>query len=224
MNINSVYSDHPVTAAAEHLVKTIKDHLAAGETVLWLLSGGSGIAVVLEVAKQLKGVNLDSLSVALSDERYGPLGHADENWQQLLDAGMSLPGATLYRTLTGDDNAVTTAEKFSTWLVEQLSAADYTIGLFGIGSDGHTAGIKPHSPAVDAATYASYFTGDDFERITMTPLAIRQFDEAVIQASGADKVQTLKTLLHETPNIASQPAQVLKSIPKCTLYTNNKEL
>jgi 6-phosphogluconolactonase/glucosamine-6-phosphate isomerase/deaminase len=221
--MNSISTENPIAAAAEHLTRVITTHLSAGERVLWLLSGGSGSKVVIETAKQLASSNLENLSVTLTDERFGPIGHADENWQQFLDNGFTLPGAMLYRPLIDKDRQTTT-DTFALWLETQITESDYTIGLFGIGSDGHTAGVKPHSSAVDAPTWAADFTGDDFERITMTPRAISQLDEAVIQASGVDKVPTLTALLHSVVDIEEQPAQVLKSVPICTLYTDNKEL
>jgi 6-phosphogluconolactonase/glucosamine-6-phosphate isomerase/deaminase len=216
-------SDDPITAAAEHLASVIHEHLGAGERVLWLLSGGSGIQVVLKTASLLSDVNLSQLSATLSDERYGPVDHQDENWKQLLDGGLHLPGATLYRPLIGKD-AATTADEFGVWMKHQMTVSDYKIGLFGIGSDGHTAGIKPHSSAATAVTWADCYIGEDFERITITPFGISQLDEAVIQASGTDKTPTLERLLHNTIEIIDQPGQVLKSITKCTLYTDNKEL
>ena len=218
-----IYSDHPVNAAAEQLAASIKKHLIAGEHVLWLLSGGSGINVVLEADKRLSGVDLTNLSVTLSDERYGTTGHPDENWQQLLDGGMILNGATLYRPLIGEDCEKTT-DAFGAWIMQVMSAADYKIGLFGIGSDGHTAGIKPHSPAVEASAWAKCYQGDDFERITISPLVISQLDEAIVQATGQDKIPTLRTLVHESIDVNEQPAQALKSVPVCPLFTNNKEI
>lgn len=218
-----ILSEHPIDSAAKHIASAIQDNLAAGKKVVWFLSGGSGIQVVLEVARQLHGTDLNNLSVTLTDERYGPVGHKNENWQQLIDGGFSLPGATLYRPLVGKDRIKTT-DNFGAWIMQQMTAADYTIGLFGIGSDGHTAGIKPYSDAVDSTAWAECFTGDDFERITITPFTIGRLDEVVIQASGGDKILTLQALLHETIDIVKQPAQVLKQVNTCTLYTDNKEL
>ncbi|HET8884264.1 MAG TPA: 6-phosphogluconolactonase [Candidatus Saccharimonadales bacterium] len=219
--MDTIYTDHPVQAAADHLAFAIKDHLAAGNRVLWLLSGGSGINVVLAVSMQLQDIDLSNLYVTLTDERYGPTGHPDENWQQLIDGGMALSGATLYRPLVGE-NRTTTTDEFGAWLMQQFTAADYTIGLFGVGPDGHTAGVKPHSSAATATAWADSFDSQDFERITITPFAIEQLDEAVIQASGVDKIPALKQLVHESIDIIDQPAQVLKTVPKCTLYTDNK--
>ena len=37
----------------------------------------------------------------LTDERYGPVGHPDSNWSQLLQKGFDLPQAKLVPVLTG---------------------------------------------------------------------------------------------------------------------------
>lgn len=218
-----IQSDDPVKSAADHISRAIKTNLTAGKKVLWFLSGGSGTKVVLAVAQQLQGEDLSHLAVTLSDERYGTVGHTDENWQQLLDGGFDLQGATLYRPLVNEDRTMTT-DKFGAWIMQQMLAADYKIGLFGIGNDGHTAGIKPHSDATKTSAWAECFTGDDFERITITPFTISQLDEIVIQASGTDKITELKRLLYQDIEVTEQPAQILKSVAICTLYTDNKEL
>lgn len=217
------YSNDPITMAAERIARSITNQLSTGDRVLWFLSGGSGINVAVAAAHLLSEVDLSNLSVTLTDERYGPIGHPDENWQQLLDSGLMLGRATLYRPLTGDDRTTTT-EKFSDWIMEQGTTADFTIGLFGIGSDGHTAGIKPHSAAAKSGAWAESYIGDDFERITITPFTISQIDEVVIQASGLDKTATLQRLMTDTVDVSNQPAQILKTVTKCMLYTDNKEI
>ncbi|MFZ2836397.1 MAG: 6-phosphogluconolactonase [Candidatus Saccharimonadales bacterium] len=216
-----IYSDNPVPAAARHLATTIESHLENNERVVWLLSGGSGVKVGLIACQQLQGVDLSNLTVTLTDERYGPLNHANENWRELLEGGLSLPGATLHRPLTGDSRDLTT-DHFGAWLKQQIEQADYTIGLFGIGSDGHTAGIKPGSIAVDSPDWAAGYAGEDFERITMTFVPIQQIDEAVIQASGSEKANVLEQLMAQDIPLSDQPAQILKTIPTVTIYSDNK--
>lgn len=216
MNYKHVSDIEPVAA---YLADVIGEHLDAGERVLWLVSGGSGVHVGLRAAELLIGRALNGLSVTLTDERYVPLGDSDENWQQLLDGGFTLPGTELYRPLTGADRAVAT-QAFGVWLDERLTVADYRIGLFGIGTDGHTAGIKPSSPAITATGVTTDFTGEDFERVTMTFPAIERLDEVVLQAFGDEKSRVLEQLLHEDLPLDEQPAQVLKRVPRCTLFTD----
>ena len=205
-----------------YLTEVLQDKLRSGKHVLWLVPGGSAIAVAAAVSKNLQNENLGNLTVSLTDERFGDLDHADENWPQLLAAGVSLPGAQMHRVLTGQPRDTTTAQ-FASFLYDALASNDFSIGLFGMGSDGHTAGIKPNTNAVVDDTLAENFTGTDFERITMTTYAISQLSEAVLYAFGQDKFVQIDALLHKEIPLAEQPVQVLKLVPKSTLFSDYKE-
>jgi len=207
----------------DHLVETLTRHLRAGEHVLWLISGGSNILTAVAVARALKNVPTDNLAVSLVDERYGEVGHSNENWQQLLDQGFSLPSATLYRPLTGKPRHDTTIA-FDQWLGDQFGQADYSIGLLGIGADGHTSGIKADSQAATAEGWVTDYTWDDYERITTTFDALKRLDEVVTAAIGSDKAPVIRSLLHHDTDPSKQPAQVLKLVKKSTLYTDYKEV
>ncbi|MNY47312.1 Glucosamine-6-phosphate isomerases/6-phosphogluconolactonase [compost metagenome] len=127
----------------------------------------------------------------------------------------------LYRPLIGESREETTRQ-LAVWLQQELTKSDYAIGLFGIGSDGHTAGIKPDSIAVESSDWAAGYAGNDFERITMTFAPIHQLNEVVIQASGQDKQTILKELQEKDIPLNIQPAQILKTVPVATIYSDNK--
>lgn len=204
--------------AAEYLAEVLSAQLSSGKSVLWLVPGGSAIAVAAAVGNHLKDQPLDHLTVTLTDERYGPVGHADSNWRQLMAAGFNLPGANLLPVLSGASRQETT-KNFGLKLEKSLAAADYSIGLFGIGADGHTAGILPHSPAVNATTLTQSYKTENFERITMTPPAIGKLDEAVAFALGPNKWPVLNRLT-DTIGIAEQPAQALKQVSKLIVFSD----
>jgi 6-phosphogluconolactonase/glucosamine-6-phosphate isomerase/deaminase len=217
-----VTTNSPVIEAANHLATAITKHLNNGERVLWLLSGGSGAAIAVATSQRLVGVDLRNLSITMTDERYGPVDHADENWQQIINAGFVVPGATLYRPLIGQSVA-DTVRCWDTWLTATLADADFSIGVFGIGSDGHTAGIKPHSSATTASGTIAAFSGDDFERLTITFPVIQRLDEIVIQASGDDKAVIINKLVTGHSALGDMPAQILTTAPASTLYTTVKQ-
>jgi 6-phosphogluconolactonase/glucosamine-6-phosphate isomerase/deaminase len=217
-----VTTEQPVIEAANHVATAISYHLSQGQRVLWLLSGGSGAAIAVAASQRLAGVDLTNLSITMTDERYGSLGHPDENWQQIMDAGFVAPGATLYRPLSGHAIA-DTAAAWGDWLMNALDNADFSIGVFGIGNDGHTAGIKPHTSATTSTQPIAAFTGDDFERLTITFPVIKRLDEVVIQASGSDKTAIIHELLSGHATLEDMPARILTTIPASTLYTTVKQ-
>lgn len=201
----------------EYITRLLTEKLSSDQTILWLISGGSAIEVEAEISGKLQEVDTSNLVVALMDERYGDVGHKDENWQKLLNAGFSLPQASTYRTIIGAGRQET-ARQFDTFLQDSLRAADYTIGLFGIGTDGHTAGIKPNSPGINDSELVVEYVGDDFERVTITTEAIKKLDEAVLYVRGHEKDAQIEKLLHEDIDVYEQPAQILKAVPKSSLF------
>lgn len=207
-----------IAPVVEYVSVAIKSHLSAGTPVLWLISGGSCVPVAVDVAISLAGQNLQGLTVSLADERYVPVGHADSNWQQLTEAGFALPGATLLSVL-GDGARHAVARAWESSLEDQLHSSRYRIGLFGMGPDGHTAGILPQSPAVSADGLVADYIGTDFGRITVTRDAIALLDEAVLYAVGESKKRQLELLTTDMlPD--DQPAQYLKAVQGLTVFTD----
>lgn len=204
--------------AAKFIADTILSHLHAGERVLWFVSGGSAITVAVEMSNYLRLQPHQGLAVMLTDERFGTVGHPDSNWEQLLKAGFALPEATLFPVLNGSDRLNTTTH-FAHLLERELTQAQYTIGLFGIGADGHTAGILPQSTAANSTDLAHGYGAGKFERITITPRTIAKLDEAVVFAVGKEKWPTL-ALLNQDATIEEQPAQALKQVSRLTIFSN----
>lgn len=208
--------------AANFIVLSILNKLKSGKRVLFFLTGGSSIAVGVKIAELLREYPqqnlIKNLTIMLTDERYGPLDHLDSNWYQLIQKGFSLPTALLIPTLIGADT-ITTTEKFNKNLNEEFMVEGYKIGLFGIGQDGHTAGILPDSLAVSSEDLAFGYDTPTFSRITITPCAIEKLDEAVVWAQGEDKWKVLKDLEKDI-SVAQQPSQILKKVPLLTIFTD----
>ena len=217
MKFIKIADSHPVI---DYLTKQITTALTAGKQVLWLVPGGSAISVAASVSKNLAGQDLQNLHVSLTDERYGPPGHADCNWLQLEQVGFSLPGANLYPVVIGEDRDVTT-KKYAEHLEQLFNKADYALGFFGIGPDGHTAGILPGSPAVHAKELAKDYDAN-FQRITMTPPAIARLHEAVAFTNGEAKWPILDQL-ETARSLDNQPAQALKLVPTVTIFNDYQD-
>jgi 6-phosphogluconolactonase/glucosamine-6-phosphate isomerase/deaminase len=210
-----------IQPAAQYIASVISKKLAEGLKVLWLVTGGSSIEVAALASSILKGGDLKNLRVTLTDERYGEVGHKDSNWQQLQNAGFSLPGAKLHPVLSGL-GFEETYKNFDRFLISEMVSVNYRLGFFGIGPDGHTAGILPGSPAIGATTFAIGYEANEFMRITMTFPAIEKLDEAIVYATGEAKQPVLDQLEDEVA-LKMQPSQILKRVPKLTIFNDYKE-
>lgn len=216
-----IHDSNPVQTAAAYLEETIRRRLEDAESVLWLVSGGSNIAVAVEAAALLRDVDAGTLTIMLVHERYGPVGHPDSNWQQLIEAGFDLPHAQFIPTLSGHHLHETMTD-YQTHLSDQFLLSSYKIGLFGMGADGHTAGILPGSEAADSNELVSGHEGPDVTRITMTPLAIKQLDEVMLVAFGEAKWPQLARLAEKLPEI-EQPVQALKLATSLRIFSDYQE-
>lgn len=219
MNLIST-SDH--SEIVEYLTTTISNRLESGESVLWLVPGGSAMGVATKVLESLVEVDSGSLCITLTDERYGNPGHEDENWTQLMQLGFAVESINAYRVLRGE-SPEDTARDFSAKLYELFNTYSYRIGLFGMGADGHTAGILPHTSGVDSDELAVYYVGDDYPRVTMTGEAIAQLDEAVLFAYGESKHEQVRRLLYEDIDAHEQPAKLLLDAGKFSVYTDYQD-
>lgn len=206
---------------ADYISGILHERLARKEKVLWLLPGGSAADIAVDAANQIsRHPNLGLLNVSLTDERYGVPGHADSNWKLLIDKGLNLPDARIFPVLNGKDFK-TTAENYAGSLNEILESCDYSLALGGMGPDGHIFGIKPHSPAVDTTKDVLAYVWDDYKRLTLTMNFIRKLDEVVIYAVGDEK-QPQFDLLEREISPEKQPAQLLKQLPRVTIFNDYK--
>ena len=204
----------------DYLSVTISEALVQGKAVLWLMTGGSSINIAVEVSKRLKDMPLKKLHITLTDERYGAVGHADSNWFQLEQAGFNLDEAELHPVLIGE-TMENTVINYAEQLNKCLNEVNFRIGLFGIGQDGHVAGILPNSPAVNDQALAIGYDASPYRRITITPNVIAQLDQAVVYAVGHKKWPIIMQLDASLP-INEQPAQALKTVPKLMIFNDYK--
>lgn len=216
LNFKTIFD---TSKAANFIAQSIIHRLGMGERVLWFLPGGSAIKVAVDAASQIAAHDHHNLTITLTDERYGAIGHQDSNWRQLQAAGLSLPQAQLIPVLS-EQGFSETAVSWAMNLELAIKSADYIIGLFGIGADGHTAGILPGSPAVAEIKLVCAYDAGSFKRITITPKLISHLDEAIIFALGEAKWPPIRSLLNENLKLDIQPAQVLKMIKKITIFSD----
>lgn len=210
----------------------INSKLDEGQKVFWIVTGGSSIKVEAMASRLLKSQNLNNLSVTLTDERYGPVGHPESNWHQLVQAGFVLPNSQLLPILQGEDRQNSTKE-FARNLTETFSWCDYSLGIFGIGPDGHVAGVLPGTPSINSQEMAISYDDREisnespagvlrgFDRITMTTRAVAKLDEAIVCAFGEAKRLWLDILEKDLP-VEQNPAQALKQAAKLSIYNDYK--
>lgn len=216
----------------------VAELLLEGKKVLFLISGGSATQAGLKVLEQLEiidGIDFANLAISLVDERWEQDNlHADSNWLPLAESELVLrlsdKGAELVPVLHGGTMASETA-RFNEYLLAY--AEQEVVALFGMGEDGHTAGIFPASVADFATNYGEESLAVSHEvspkatrtRITISPKMINLIKHKYLFAAGEGKREMLKRLIAQadssiTPaDIAAQPSLLLR---KAEIYTDQE--
>lgn len=213
----------PPEKAATALLGALLEPLNKGSRVLWLVPGGSNIPLSVKVMDQIPDDLTKNLVMMLTDERFGPVDHKDSNLRQLAEAGFDNKQAIFVPTLVAGKYLEETVTYYDGVFNDMTRVADTVIAQFGIGPDGHIAGIKPHSPAVTDKALAAGYKAEDFTRITLTPAALIQASAAYAFVYGDSKLDALEKLKNEGLSLEDEPAQLLKLIPKSFVYNDQIE-
>ncbi len=184
-----------------------------------MVPGGSATLVASAASKAIRGVD-SNLYICLTDERPGPVDHPESNWKQLKETGFNYLSREYFEILNGQNADVETTA-YSAWLNHFVSVVDFKIGLFGIGTDGHTAGILPGCNTPSGAL-AAYYKDGTRERISVTPQLIAKLDVAVVYAMGIEKKPMLELLASGQPS--DLPLICLQAAGELIVYNDQIEL
>jgi 6-phosphogluconolactonase/glucosamine-6-phosphate isomerase/deaminase len=219
-----VYKVGSPEIAIAPLSSSIKSALYLGPT-LWLVPGGSNIPITIATMANIDDELSTNLTIALTDERFGQYDHPDSNWTQLNQAGFYPKKAKLISVLKPDNRDLNaTVSTYNLELEAELELVSSVIGLFGMGEDGHIAGILPNSPAANELnTLVTGYESAPFNRITLTFAGIRRLSTAFLIAAGESKRNALDRLIHQDLSLREQPAQILKQLTEAYVYNDQME-
>jgi len=170
-----------------------------------MLSGGQTPLPAYQALAAEGAVAAPDMRFFLSDERYVPPVHPDSNARSLagLFTALAVPGERLVRVNTGLplDEA---AEQYHRDLHALLQAgAHITLGLLGLGADGHTASLfSPEDVRRGAGRLAvAVRRPNPPHRISVTPGLLSRVEEIVFLAAGPDKAVAAQRLLDDPESI-----------------------
>lgn len=205
------------------LTASLAAALATTEPVLWIVTGGSNIVIEAKIMAALDPAHLRNLTIILTDERFGPVGHEDSNYFQLHFQDFAEREALFMDMLYGasfEDTVKTANESMKV----AFQNAKHVVALIGMGPDGHIAGILPNSPAAVAdEKWVIGYDGGQYQRFTLTPFALSHIHEAFVGTFGPERLEPLTKLHDKMLSIAEQPAQILRHLPSVTIYNDQIE-
>lgn len=204
--------------AHEILKKIVNDK------TLLALSGGTSVdyrKMIVEPG------DIDPGAICVVDERFGASFHTDSNEKLLMDAGVKectddkCIEARKYLVGLGFEE---TAKKYGEVMADLFSRFPKRVGVMGVGTNLHTAGIFPNSKAVKSENFVEAIEVEDkfTQRLTLTIKALGEFTGFVIMMFGQEKKEALEIMLDEKENDEEKYPAVFyrKSKIKGYLITN----
>jgi len=211
-----VYSVEPDAAAlarraAKYFAEKCAAAAAASGRVRIAISGGStpkaAFGLLADAAQPWRAqMPWEKLDLWWVDERCVPPDNADSNYRMTREALLSkvpLKSEQVHR-MEGELDPSDTAARYELELRNGFGLKDAGLPRFdllelGMGPDGHTASLFPHTAALDEknrlVTANHVETVKDSWRVTLTQPVINNASDVFFLIGGADKAQILKEVL-----------------------------
>lgn len=207
-----------VQRSLEIVLASLQSALAERGQFTIALAGGSTPKPLYEaIASQ--DLSWDKIHVFWGDERYVPAAHSDSNEGMARRAWLdqvAIPPANVHPIPTDEADPAIAAQKHERQLQEffQLEAGEFPtldVVLLGIGDDGHTASLFPHTEALTVRDRLITVGNKDGQpRLTFTYPLINQARTVIFLVTGANKQNALAHILAATGDETIYPARLIQ--------------
>lgn len=212
-------------AAAQLFLDAVVRAAAARGVARIAISGGTTpkamFALLADPAGPfLKQVPWDKIELYWVDERCVPPDNAESNYRMTKEAMLSkvpLPAEKVHR-MEGELEPEVAAARYesmirNTFKLEGAETPTFDLVLLGMGDDGHTASLFPHTEALNEMSHIAvpnHVPQKDTWRITLTWPVINQGREVAFLIEGAGKAQVLHDVLMGPYQPETYPSQIIR--------------
>jgi 6-phosphogluconolactonase len=217
-----VLADKPalVQRALELILAKVQDAITDRDRFTLALSGGSTPKPLYE-ALATQSLPWEKIHVLWGDERYVPPDHPDSNEGMARRAWLDhvpIPAANIHPMPTDAADPAEAAQRYEQDLQRlfQLPAGELPaidVILLGMGDDGHTASLFPHTAALQVGDRLITVGNKDGQpRITFTAPLINQARCVIFMVAGASKQPALSQIFAPTADDAGYPARLVQPV------------
>jgi 6-phosphogluconolactonase len=211
-------------AAAERFVETVGESQREQGVARVALSGGStprALFTLLASADFADKLDWQSVEIFWGDERTVPPDHADSNYRmahETLLSKLPVPAARVHR-MRCELDPLKAAADYSLVLQQVFELTDvnpfprFDLILLGLGPDGHTASLFPHTSALnvrDQLVVANPVPQQQTTRLTLTVPVLQAAAHVHFLVAGQDKAPAVKRAIEGDWDPAETPSQYLR--------------
>jgi 6-phosphogluconolactonase len=208
--------------AAAHFVERSRDAVERTNGCAVALAGGSTPKRLYELLANPREPFRDQipwkkLFFFFGDERHVPPDHPESNYRMAYEAMLAhvpVKRTQILRMAGEKSNAAEAAQEYEDILDELygVNTPDLDLILLGLGEDGHTASLFPHSPALketERLVAAPWVEKLNCYRITLTLPVLNNGVSVMFLVSGSGKAAILKEVLETESDAERYPAQAI---------------
>jgi 6-phosphogluconolactonase len=196
------------------------------------LSGGSTPRKMFSILAQepfLDTMPWSSIFLFWGDERFVPPDHSDSNYRMAYETLLMkapVPPENIFRVPTEIGDPARAAEEYSATLTQFFltgakrsetaplsNVPRFDLVLLGMGPDGHTASLFPHTSALhdgERIAVANYVEKLNAHRITLTAATINNARNVTFVVAGDDKAEALKNVIEGSYLPEVYPSQLIR--------------
>jgi len=217
--------DQVAAGAAQLFTDFVTRAIATRGMARVAISGGSTpkamFALLADPGQTFReAINWRRLKLYWVDERCVPPTDAESNFRMTSEALLSkvpLPGENIFR-MEGELDPEVAADRYESNLrnsmkLEGAESPAFDLLLLGMGDDGHTASLFPHTQAIEEIgrlVLANHVPQKDTWRITLTAPVINQAREVAFLIEGEVKAAVLAEVLTGPYNPERLPSQLIR--------------
>lgn len=199
----------------EHFLGIAKKAIAERNCFAAALSGGSTPKAIFQALSQNKlchEVDWSKVFLFWSDERAVPPDHPDSNYRMAMESGffkLAIPETNIYRMQAESDGEKNAAD-YERIIREKLSKGCFDLVMLGMGEDGHTASLFPHTNALqetEKLVVMNYIPQKETWRMTFTFPCINSSRNIAIYVLGSSKAEMVHQVLSSQYDPNSLPIQ-----------------
>jgi 6-phosphogluconolactonase len=204
-------------AAAEKIITAGSAAITSRGSFSIALSGGSTPKTLFQLlATDAYSGRIDwkKWQIYFGDERCVPPTHPDSNFRMASEALLSrvpIPPDDIHR-MKGEIDPQQAAIEYGKLLKQNFGDGGLDVILLGMGDDGHTASLFPHTAALEETHHrcvANYVEKLSTWRITMSAPFINRAKQVTVMVSGAAKAARIQQVLHGPRDPKTLPIQMI---------------
>jgi 6-phosphogluconolactonase len=212
-------------ASARRFALKIEQAVATRGIARMAISGGSTPQAMFQLLADpaqpfLATIPWDKLQLFWVDERCVPPDHPDSNYgvcRKLLLSKVPIPEANVFR-MEGELDPHEAASRYEAAIrnalkLEGAESPHFDMVELGMGPDGHTASLFPHTEAINEIgliCVANHVPQKDTWRITLTWPVINQGAEVVFEIAGKEKTDVLAEVFTGPRDVDRLPSQLIR--------------